>query len=267
MRPDAREQKPAPWGFWPTVGFSCVIGIVYFLTQVIVVALFFADAMIGAPEFNIDKFCSGLEANGLFLSTATCAAAPFTIALVVIFAKIRQPPRLPTQGGAAGRSITIKEYLCLRWVGWKELFKWSLIVLLLAGTFDTLTFLLDRPIVTEFMVDTYTTAYFVPFLWFALIIVAPLTEEIFFRGFLFKGIEHSRIGAAGAVVITSLLWSVMHIQYDIYGITNLFISGLLLGLARVKSNSIYPPVVMHILQNIIATVETIIYLRMTSSAV
>jgi len=248
------EQKPTPWGFWATMGFSCVIGMVYFLIQVIVVALFFAAAMIGAPEFNIDKFCSSLQANGLFLATATCAAAPFTIVLMVIFAKIRG-------------SITVKEYLCLRWVGWKELFKWSLIVILLAGIFDTLTFLLDRPIVTKFMVDTYTTAYFVPFLWFAFIIVAPLTEELFFRGFLFKGIEHSRIGAAGAVVITSLLWSVMHIQYDIYGITNLFISGLLLGLARVKSNSIYVPVVMHILQNIIATVETVIYLRMTANAV
>jgi len=117
------------------------------------------------------------------------------------------------------------------------------------------------------MVDSYTTAYFVPFLWFAFIVVAPLTEELFFRGFLFKGIEHSRIGVAGAVVITSLFWSVMHIQYDIYGIANLFISGLLLGLARVKSNSIYTPVAMHILQNIIATVEAVIYLRMTPNVV
>lgn len=248
------EQKPSPWGFWPTVGFSCIIGIVYILIQVIVVALFVVAVMLRTTEFNIDKFCDSLHTDGLFLAVATCAAAPFIILLVVLFAKIR-------------KAIAIKEYLCLYRVSWKELFKWSLIVLLLAGFFDTLTFLLDRPIVTKFMVDTYTTAYFVPFLWFAFIIVAPLSEEIFFRGFLFKGIEHSRMGAAGAVVLTSLLWSVMHVQYDIYGIANLFISGLLLGLARVKSNSIYPPIVMHILQNLIATVEVVIYLRVVPNAV
>ncbi len=249
----ASQQKPAPWGFWATIGFSCIIGIVYIFVQVILFAVFAVVAALHTRDFDIAHFANSLQSNGFFLSTAICATAPFTIGLIILFAKIR-------------KTITIRQYLCLRRVGWKELFMWSLIVLLFAVCFDSLTYLLGRPIVPKFMVDTYTTAYFVPFLWLAFIVIAPIVEELFSRGFLFKGIERSKIGPAGAVLITSLLWSVMHIQYDVYSVISLFIGGLLLGLARVKSNSIYPPIVMHILQNTIAIIETVIYIRMMSNA-
>ncbi len=246
------EQKPTPWGFWPTIGFSCVIGIVYIFIQVIVVAIFAVVAVLQTPDLDIDQFADSLQTNGLLLAIATCAAAPFAVGLTVLFAKGR-------------KEITIREYLCLHRVGWKEICKWSFVVLVFVGCFDTLTFLIRRPIVPEFMTSAYTTAYFAPLLWLAFVIVAPLCEEIFFRGFLFKGIEHSRLRPAGAVIITSLTWSIMHIQYDIYGIVSLFIGGLLLGLARVRSNSVYPPIAMHILQNLIATVEVIVYLRICPS--
>jgi len=246
-------QKTGPWGFWPTIGFSCIIAIVYTFIQVIVAVVFTVVAIIRTPEFDVEKFADSLQKNGLFYAMATCAAAPLTIGLIILFAKIR-------------KQITIKEYLCLRMPGWKELLKWSFVVLLFVGCFDTLTFLIGRPIVPQFMVSAYTTAYFTPLLWLALVIVAPLVEEMFFRGFLFKGIESSRMGSAGAIIITSLAWSAMHTQYDVYGIATIFAGGLLLGFARLKTNSIYPPIVMHALQNTIATIEIIIYLRIVPNA-
>ncbi|MCJ7675274.1 MAG: CPBP family intramembrane metalloprotease [Sedimentisphaerales bacterium] len=130
---------------------------------------------------------------------------------------------------------------------------------------DTLIFLLGRPIVPDFMLAAYRTAYSLPLLWLALMVMAPLAEEIFFRGFLFKGIESSKLGPAGAIIITALAWSVMHLQYDIYGIAGLFAGGLLLGLARLRSNSIYPPIVMHALQNLIATIEVVVVSKMSGS--
>lgn len=247
------EQKPTPWGFWPTVGFSCIIAVVYILIIIIVVAAFAVPAIIMNPDLDIPQFADGLVSNGLFLAISTCVTAPFTIGLAVLFAKIR-------------KAITIKEYLCLHRTGWKELCKWSLILLLFVGCYDTLTFFLRRPIVPEFMFSAYKSARFIPLLWLVLVLIAPLSEEIFFRGFLFKGIQNSRIGAAGAVIITSLAWSAIHTQYDAYGIASIFVGGLLLGFARLKSNSIYPPIVMHALQNIIATIEVVIYLRIVSPA-
>lgn len=242
------EQKRGPWGLWPTLAFSVIIAIVYILIQVIILAIFIGVAMLRDPNLNINKFANTLPTNGLFQTIAVCAVAPFTVGLIVLFVKIR-------------KEVTIKQYLGFRSLGWKELSKWCLIFILFAACFDTLTFLINRPIIPEFMVSMYKTAYFTPLLWLAFIIVAPLTEEIFFRGFLFKGIKNSKIGPVGAIIITSLAWSALHTQYDAYGIVVIFLGGLLLGFARAKSNSIYPPVVMHVLQNAIATIEVVIYLR------
>ncbi len=242
------EQKPGPWGFWPTVGFSAIIGIVFFLIQVVIIAAVTIVALFRDPKLNINQFADSLLTNGLLQIIVICAVAPFTIGLAILFAKIR-------------KRITIKQYFGFYNPGWKQILKWCLVVVLFAGCFDTLTFFINRPVVPEFMVSVYTTAYFTPLLWLAFIIVAPLTEEIFFRGFLFKGIESSRMGPAGAIVITSLAWAAMHTQYDAYGMGSIFLGGLLLGLARTKSNSIYPPIVMHALQNVIATIEVVIYLK------
>lgn len=244
------EQKARPWGFWPTVGFSLIITIVYTVILVITVFVFAAVAALRTQNFDIEQYVKGLESNGLYLAIAACAAAPFTIGTTILFAKIR-------------KQITIKEYFCLHRVGWKELLKWSLILLIFSGCLNTLIYLLGRPVVPEFMLEAYRTAYFTPLLWFALTIAGPLTEEIFFRGFLFKGIEHSRMGPVGAVIISSLAWSAIHLQYyDVYSFAGIFAGGLLLGFARFKSKSIYPSIIMHALYNIIATVEVIISLRM-----
>jgi membrane protease YdiL (CAAX protease family) len=242
------RQEPAPWGFWATVGFSCIIAVVYFLSAIVLCIGFIVAAKIRDPDLEIGRFAQSLDSNGLFLAISTCVAAPLVIGLVVLFAKIC-------------KNITIKEYLCLNKTGWKNLAKWSLVLLAFAGCSDALSFFMERPIVPEFMVGAYKTAYFTPFLWFALVVAAPLSEEIFFRGFLFKGIENSRIGPTGALIITSLFWSVAHTQYDAYGMVSLFVGGLLLGWARLKSNSIYIPVAMHALMNLIGTIEVVIYLR------
>jgi hypothetical protein len=246
------NQTAAPWGFWATIGFSLVIGVAYILIQTIVVVVFIVAAKLRDANFDFDRTIGSIESNGFCLAAATCLSNPFVIALTALFAKIR-------------KTITVKQYLCLHRVGWRELGKWSLVVVLFVICHDTLIFLLGRPIVPDFMLAAYRTAYSLPLLWLALMVMAPLAEEIFFRGFLFKGIESSKLGPAGAIIITALAWSVMHLQYDIYGIAGLFVGGLLLGFARLRSNSIYPPIVMHALQNLIATIEVVVVSKMSGS--
>jgi membrane protease YdiL (CAAX protease family) len=246
------NQTAAPWGFWATIGFSLVIGAAYILIQTIVVVVFIVAAKLRDANFDFDRTIVSIESNGFCLAAATCVSNPFVIALTALFAKIR-------------KTITVKQYLRLHRVGWKELGKWSLVVVLFVICHDTLIFLLGRPIVPDFMLAAYKTAYSLPLLWLALMVMAPLSEEIFFRGFLFTGIEGSRLGPAGAIIITTLAWSVMHLQYDIYSIAGLFVGGLLLGFARLRSNSIYPPIVMHALQNLIATIEVVVVSKMSGS--
>lgn len=241
------EPKPTPWGFWATIGFSCVIVIVYLFAGIILAILFLIAAKILKPQLDIMEIAQSLDSNGLYLSLSTCAAAPLVIGLSLLFAKIR-------------KNITIKEYFSLNKASWKQFIKWNLILLLYIVCCDVVTSALGEPIVSVFMLNAYQTVHFTPLLWLAFVIAAPLYEEIFFRGFLFKGIENSRAGPIGAVIITSLAWSVLHVQYNFVIIIGIFVGGLILGWARIKTNSIYVPIAMHVLENLLATIVVIVYL-------
>ena len=95
-----------------------------------------------------------------------------------------------------------------------------------------------------------------------MVVAAPLGEETLFRGFLFKGILHSRLGGAGAVLLTALIWALLHRQYDLFDMANIFAAGLLFGCARLRTNSIYPCLLMHGLMNLIATIEVAMVIRL-----
>lgn len=197
------------------------------------------------PE--IRKYLKVLEMDGFVVSLATFAGAPFTIGLSVLFAKIR-------------KGMTVRRYLCLHPIRWRKLAKWLLAFVVFLGCWDGLSVLLGGPLVPEFMIKTYQSARFVPLLWLAFVVVAPVAEELLFRGFMFHGIERSRVGAAGAVVICSLAWTLLHLQYNIYGMGMIFVSGVLLGIARARTNCVYIPIVMHALQNLAATIQVAVYL-------
>ena len=90
---------------------------------------------------------------------------------------------------------------------------------------------------------------------------APLYEEVVFRGFMFKGIQHSKAGPAWAIIITSFVWAAIHVQYEIYYVAIIFLFGLLLGYVRLKSHSLLLPIGLHALMNFAATIETIVYIK------
>jgi membrane protease YdiL (CAAX protease family) len=148
------------------------------------------------------------------------------------------------------------DYLALRPVPLKVLLRWFALLAALIILADIFTILIGRPIVPDFMAEVYATANPVWLLWIALLVGAPLFEEIFFRGFLFRGFASSFLGTAGTVLVTSGLWALMHVQYDAFGITLVFALGLLLGVARARTGSLVVPLVMHSAANLVATLET-----------
>ena len=240
---DTTATEPRPWGFWATLGFSVLTLIIYSLAQAVVVIPFVFVAMTEHTDMDL----AALTSNGLLLALATCVGALPAIAFVVLLAKLR-------------RGITIRQYFCFYSPGVGRYFKWALAVVALVLCSDGLTLTLGRPIVPQVMVDMYATASFKPLFWLAIVVVAPVVEELVFRGFAFKGLERSRIGALGAILATSLGWAALHLQYDLYGIGTVFVGGLLLGVARIKSNSIYVPIMMHALWSLIATIELEFYM-------
>lgn len=95
-----------------------------------------------------------------------------------------------------------------------------------------------------------------------LVIAAPLLEELVFRGYLFKAWRHSRLGLSGTLIVTSILFTLLHLgQYGWVYLTMIFSLSILLGLAREKSGSVWVPILIHAANNLVATV-TVIYLGM-----
>ena len=84
------------------------------------------------------------------------------------------------------------------------------------------------------MFNVYQTATSKTLLWIALVVAAPVSEEIFFRGFLFYGIQNTRLGSKGAIILSSLIWAPLHMQYDSYNLAAIMVLGLLLGVCPVE---------------------------------
>ena len=60
----------------------------------------------------------------------------------------------------------------------------------------------------------------------------------------------------GAILLSSLVWTALHLQYDWFFFGEVFSIGLLLGYLRYRSNSTWLTVVVHGLNNLAATLQT-----------
>jgi membrane protease YdiL (CAAX protease family) len=109
--------------------------------------------------------------------------------------------------------------------------------------------------VPEELLALYRDAAFPPLLLSAIVIAAPWFEEIFFRGFFFRGIAVSRLGAAGAVLLGSAIWTSLHCSYPPVHMSIIFVLGLLLGVVRWQTGSVTVTILMHAVWNAISSAE------------
>lgn len=83
----------------------------------------------------------------------------------------------------------------------------------------------------------------------ALLVVAPIAEELIFRGFIFRGFRNS-FGILTAAIISSLIFGVVHGQLNVA--IDTFCLGLMLCYLYQKTDSIWPSIALHSLKNSIA---------------
>lgn len=129
---------------------------------------------------------------------------------------------------------------------------------------DGATYLLGGNPVPEFQTVSYRTAKaagWLPLLLAVFVAVAPIAEEVLFRGFLYRGFVRQPSHAPYAIVVISIFFALAHQQYDLLGITQVFIMALLLGWIRWLSGSIVLTILMHMLANFIAMAETVVYVE------
>jgi membrane protease YdiL (CAAX protease family) len=81
---------------------------------------------------------------------------------------------------------------------------------------------------------------------FGAVVVAPVVEEIVFRGLLF-GWLREKWGPGAAALISSLVFSVIHFSYLALG--GIFVLALVLCAVRARTRSLYPCMLLHALFN------------------
>jgi membrane protease YdiL (CAAX protease family) len=91
--------------------------------------------------------------------------------------------------------------------------------------------------------------------WFvaALVVAAPLLEELVFRGYAFSGLI-GRTGPWGAILFPALIFTACHIQYGPAGLAYILAIGILLGTLRWQTGSVYPGIAVHMANNLVQAV-------------
>lgn len=89
-------------------------------------------------------------------------------------------------------------------------------------------------------------------LLFSSVIVAPVFEELVFRGFLFQGLR-LRIGNLQAGIISTALFALVHIQYDIWGWLSVASMGAGAAYLTLRTGSLKSAIVLHAIINLLVT--------------
>ncbi len=217
-----------PWGLGIGSLFSFIVFVFSQISAFLV--LFFGGKLF---PYLYENFGFSLTISAFFSSV-------LSLILIYIFIYLSKYP--------------LKEYLSLKKFSFKGFFIWFFIFASFIGFSEYILYKLNISTIPEFLEKAYKTTDFPLLLFFSIIFAYPIFEEVLFRGFFFKSIENSKLGGIGAVLITSFFWSILHIQYNLAIIIIIFIGGLILGYSRLKTSSLYPPIILHILQNFASSV-------------
>ena len=238
QEPETHESPTTgrPWRFWSTIWLSLAAGVVTIVGQIIFSIGWVVIEYVRHGKLNSDT----LIENGNFMLGCTLFSYPFALCLILLIIKLRKPN-------------TLSNYLALKKPGWKSMAIWVGWFCGLMVLTEIASSLHNQP-PSEFMLQLISTAN-IGLVFLVLVVCGPVAEELFFRGFMFRGIAASKAGTSGAVVLTSLFWAAIHgIQYDWFELLVIIVFGVFLALARLKTGSIVVPLVLHIVNNAIAVV-------------
>lgn len=225
-----------PWGRLSTFGLGVAAMLAGQFVSLAVLTWWYGRGLAQMPDFDGD---------GVAVTMIILVSTPVEIAILALWARRR--------GGDAAA------YLGLVMPRRSDVVFGVLAVAALIVAANTVSWLLGHDLVTPFQNDIYRTAGAagtLVLLWFAVVVAAPAGEEILFRGFLFRGWLRKPGDAWGVIVITALLFALLHVQYDWFVMSQVFVFGLLLGFMRWATGSTVLTMLLHGLINLEGMIET-----------
>jgi uncharacterized protein len=239
--------QPRVWKFWGTALWGFFIFGGMFVGQVAVVAWFVLQQ---EGPIDLDALAAAVRVvvgRGLTISLSVITGLPAVLAALWVAIRITRTP--------------FSEYLALRRTSWANLLIGVVTLIVLVMGWDMLSRATGREVEPGFMGEVLKSARADGALWLLVIafcVAAPISEEFFARGFLYRGWSESFLGPAGAIVLSSMVWTGLHLQYDWYFLGEVFSIGLLLGYLRYRSGSTWLTTILHGLNNLAAVVQTIL---------
>lgn len=235
-------RPPRIWKFAGTLLWGLFVFAAMFVGQAAVIAYF-----VLLREGPIDVAAAvHVVGGGLTLALSVIMGLPAVV--LALWIAIR-PSRTP-----------FADYLALRWTSWRNFLVGIVALVALVGGWDLLSRALGREVQPGFMGDVLKSAQADGVVWLlvlAFCVAAPMTEELFARGFLYRGWSESFLRPAGAIILSSLAWTSLHLQYDWFFFGEIFSIGLLFGYLRYRFNSTWLTIVLHGVNNLAATIQSI----------
>ena len=200
---------------------------------------------------DLNQAMATLGSNQALVTWASSVLVGLVILLIVWYLGLR-----PTRGSVALlglRATTIPAGRAILW---------AIVVLVLSFGATFLYSRLMEWIGVDWLLppESYAEIVFkgpaVVLTFMALAAWTPLTEELFFRGFVFPGLVHRR-GVAKALVFSALIFSGFHLLAGPGVLVPVFITGLLLAWLYYRTGSLWPSIAAHAGQNCAALLATI----------
>jgi membrane protease YdiL (CAAX protease family) len=234
---------PRIWKFWGTALWGLVIFAAMFAGQMAVVAWFLLR-----QEGPIDMAAAiqVVVGDGLDFSLSVITGLPAVLAALWLAIRVSRTP--------------FTDYLALRGTSWVNFVIGAVALGVLVMGWDALSRAVGHEVTPGFMGAVLQSARADGALWLlviALCVAAPVTEELFARGFLYRGWSESFLGVPGAILLSSLVWTALHLQYDWFFFGEVFSIGLLLGYLRYRYRSTWLTIFVHGLNNLAAVAQTI----------
>lgn len=249
-KPAHRESNAITWG--PLAAISVTI-IIYFVTQVIgSFAVLGLAWMKGYNDAQIVEWSKGVIPQFIYILTVSL----MSLGLLAFFLH-RRKANFKTIGLVKPK--------------WRDL-GWSFIGFAIYFPTLILTSVIVRAWFPQINLDQEQQIGFQgaagawPLLltFISLVILPPLVEEIMARGFLYSGLK-SRLPRIWAVIITSIIFAVAHLQFDSgapllwSAAIDTFILSLVLIYVREKTNSLWASIGLHMIKNGIAFTALFIF--------
>ncbi|MDO9383687.1 MAG: CPBP family intramembrane metalloprotease [Hyphomicrobiaceae bacterium] len=230
-----RHRAVTAWG--PASALLALVAMALVIIALQVLVFWLATKLLGVEEFNAQIVGTGLEAPLMLISTMLTQVP--LIAMVWLAAN---------RGGLRAETLQFAQPP----LGWGASILAGLgLAAVLAGLLAVMHLLVPGYSVLQ---DTrsFVSGLQSPLWWgtvLAIGVLAPISEELAFRGYLLTALAKSRLGIIGAGLVANVLWAAPHFQYSAAGLVTVFSGGLLLTWLVWRTGSIRAAIVAHMVAN------------------